>query len=75
MAYRGEASILIAAILPLIGGVLMLASPTSSRWFMLAAVIAGMLGIVVASYIHRRVVIAWAQMGQVLLSNGSTVPE
>ncbi len=75
MAHRGEAYILIAAIVPLIGGALMMSSPTSSRWFMLAAVIAGMLGIVVASYVHRRVVIAWSQMGQVLLTNGSTIPE
>ncbi len=75
MESRGEVYILIAAILPLVGGALMMSSPSSSRWFMLAAVISGMLGIVIASFIHRRVVIAWSQMGQVLSTNGSTVPE
>ena len=72
---RGEVYILIAAVLPLVGGALMMSSPSSSRLFMLAAVVAGMLGIIVASFIHRRVVRAWSQMGQVLSTKGMTIPE
>ncbi|MDA8744299.1 serine/threonine protein kinase [Rubripirellula amarantea] len=72
---RGEVYTLIAAILPLVGGALMISTPSSSRWFMLAAVLAGMLGLLVATSIHHRVVKAWAQMGQVLSTQNSAFPE
>ncbi len=72
---RGEVYKLIAAMLPLVGGALMISSESASRWFMLAAVIAGMLGLLVATSIHHRVVKAWSQMGQVLSTNGTAIPE
>lgn len=74
MTTRGEVYTLIAAILPLVGGVLMMSSPSSSRWFMLTAVVAGMLGLLVATSIQQRVVKAWTQMGQVLSTKVATIP-
>ncbi|TWU51624.1 serine/threonine protein kinase [Rubripirellula reticaptiva] len=74
MTNRGEVYTLIAAILPLVGGVLMMSSPSLSRWFMLTAVVAGMLGLVVATSIQQRVVKAWTQMGQVLSTKVATIP-
>ncbi|TWU59925.1 Serine/threonine-protein kinase PrkC [Rubripirellula tenax] len=75
MVNRSLVYTLIAAFVPLIGSVLMIVIPSSSRWFMLAAVIAGMLGLLVAWFIHHRVVKAWSQMGQVLSTKGTTMPE
>ncbi len=75
MTDRGETYKLIAAMLPLVGGSLMISSESASRWFMLAAVIAGMLGLLVATSIHQRVVKAWAQMGQVLSTRATAIPE
>ncbi|QDT06718.1 Serine/threonine-protein kinase PknB [Rubripirellula lacrimiformis] len=74
MINRGELYRLIAAIIPLLGGALMLSSPSTSRSFMFAAIAAGVFGVLVASFIHHQITEAWSRMGQVLSTKLTTTP-
>ncbi len=73
MLQQSEAYLLVAALIPLLGAVLLISNPSSSREFMLAAVGAGVVGLLASSFAHRTVSKAWSRMSEVLASNQSTL--
>jgi len=74
MVFYSEAYLLIAALIPLLGAALMISNQSSSRIFTLAAVGAGVAGLLVASFAYQLVVTAWARMAEVLATSTTAVP-
>jgi len=74
MVFYSEAYLLIAALIPLLGAALMISNQSSSRIFTLAAVGAGVAGLLLASFAYRLVVMAWSRMAEVLATSTTAVP-
>ncbi len=74
MIRRSEVYLLMAAIIPLLGAVLLISSQSQSRGFMLTAIAAGMIGLLASFFAFRIVSDRWNRMGEVLSSRSSVVP-
>ena len=74
MIFYSEIYLLIAALIPLLGAALMISNQSSSRIFTLAAVGAGVAGLLLASFAYRLVVMAWSRMAEVLATSTTAVP-
>lgn len=74
MVHQSEAYLLIAALIPLLGAALLISSQSKSQGFMLAAIGAGVIGLLASSFAHRIVVRTWGRMAEVLSPQTSTLP-
>jgi serine/threonine protein kinase len=69
MMRLSEVYLLISAIIPMLGAILLISNESSSRAFTLAAVGAGLVGLLVSTMAHRVVASAWSRMSEVLSSS------
>jgi eukaryotic-like serine/threonine-protein kinase len=74
MVFQSEIYLLVAALIPLVGAILMISNQTSSRMFTLTAIGAGVAGLLASTFAHRQVVKAWTRMSEVLSTEKSSLP-
>ncbi|WP_146394105.1 serine/threonine-protein kinase [Planctomycetes bacterium CA13] len=74
MERRCEYYLLIAAVIPLLGAMLMILSETASQGFRLTVIGAALLGLLASFFAYRVIVNAWGMMGTVLSRKVSSVP-
>jgi hypothetical protein len=74
MVFQSEIYLLVAALIPLVGAILMISNQSSSRAFTLAAIGAGVAGLLASSFAHRRLVMAWTRMSEVLSNQKASLP-
>ena len=63
-----ERYLLLSVVIPLLGAALLLTSETASQSWVLAAICAGVMGVIASFYAYRSIVTTWAQMREVLAS-------
>ena len=71
MITRSESYLLIAALIPLLGATLMISGESESRRFMLTAIAAGIVGLLLAFFAYRSLVRTWRCLSEVLSNNAS----
>ncbi|WP_236621212.1 serine/threonine-protein kinase [Rhodopirellula sallentina] len=71
---QSESYLLIAALIPLVGAALMIFSQSQSRYFMLLAITAGMIGLLGSFIAYRTLVRMWTKLGEVLSVADPVVP-
>ncbi len=69
MMRLSEIYLLISAIIPMLGAILLISNQSSSRAFTLAAVGAGVVGLLVSTLAHRVIGAAWSRMSEVLTNS------